>query len=199
MIFTTQMLMNKYNNYVNPKSKIKRLCNEGKLYRICQGLYVDKRPSLYKLQSYIYGPSYISFAFALSYYGLIPEFGLNVSCATFNKNKTKEYFTDYGLIYYRDVPQKVFPYGVKTIFNDEYLYRIATPEKALCDYLYSDGYILEEESDFKKYLFDDLRIDEEEFEKLDFNFIVKIIPFYKKKVLDSFANFIIKEGYCERV
>ena len=195
MIYTTDMLVNKFNAYTNPKAKIKRMCNNNELLHICQGLYDDNlRPSLFRLHAYIYGPSYVSFRFALSYYNLIPEFNLNVSCATYGKNKRKDYDTSIGYIYYQDVPKQVYPYGVKTINMNGYVYRMATPEKALCDYLYSDNYKLESESDFKDYLFEDLRIDIEEFENLDFEFIVKIAPLYKRKNLDYLVNYIIKEG-----
>ena len=43
MIYTTQMLMNKYRDYTNPKSKIKRLCDEGKLIHISHGIYEDNK------------------------------------------------------------------------------------------------------------------------------------------------------------
>ena len=96
---------------------------------------------------------------------------------------------------YRDVPKSVFPYGVQTIYSNGYSYKMATPEKALCDFLYIENYKLESENDFPKFLFEDLRIDEEEFEKLDFEFIVKIAPLYKKKNLYYLVNYIKREGF----
>ncbi len=193
MIYTTQMLMNKYRDYTNPKSKIKRLCDEGKLIHISHGIYEDNQnvEPCY-LHSYIYGPSYISFAYVLSEYGLIPEFGVNVTCATFNKEKKKIYKNEYGTYIYKDVPKKVFQYGVKKVIIDGYSYNIATPEKALCDYI-STRYQATSLEDFKTYLFDDLRIDEDEFMKLDFNFILEFAHFYKKKNTNYLIEFIKKE------
>ena len=193
MIYTTQMLMNKYREYTNPKSKIKRLCNEGKLIHVCHGLYEDdKNVEPCYLHSYIYGPSYISFAYALSEYGLIPEFGVNITCATFNKEKKKMYKNDYGVYIYKDVPKKVFQYGVKKIIIDGYSYNIASPEKALCDYI-STRYQANSLDDFKTYLFDDLRINEDEFMKLDFKYILEFAHFYKKKNTNYLIELIKKE------
>ena len=195
MIYTTQMLIEKYKNYINPKSKIKRLCNEGKLINVCHGLYEDdKSVSLTMISSYIYGPSYVSFSFVLSMYSLIPEFGLNVTCATFGKNKTKFYSTPFGNVLYRDVPKSVFPYGVERKDIDGHIYYIATKEKAFCDFLYTRLYQAVSLDDFKIYLFDDLRIDEDEFELLDFEFILNISPLYKKKNFDYLIEYIKKES-----
>ena len=194
MIYTTQMLMNKYRDYTNPKSKIKRLCDEGKLIHISHGIYDDDLSiSNVMASSYIYGPSYVSFDYVLSSYSLISEFGLNVTCATFGKNKTKYYQTPKGLIIYRDIPKKVFPYGVERKSVDGYVYFIATKEKAFCDYLYTRPYQATSIEDFKAYLFDDLRIDIDEFELLDFNFILKIAPLYKKKNFKYLVEYINKE------
>ena len=194
MIYTTQMLMNKYRDYTNPKSKIKRLCDEGKLIHISHGIYADDLSiSNVMASSYIYGPSYVSFDYVLSSYSLISEFGLNVTCATFGKNKTKYYQTPKGLIIYRDIPKKVFPYGVERKSVDGYVYFIATKEKAFCDYLYTRPYQATSIVDFKSYLFDDLRIDIDEFELLDFNFIIKIAPLYKKKNFKYLVEYINKE------
>lgn len=194
MIYTTQMLMNKYKNYTNPKSKIKRLCDEGKLIHVTHGLYEDdSSTSNVMVSSYIYGPSYVSFSYVLSLYSLIPEFGLNVTCATFGKNKSKYYQTHKGLIVYRDIPKKVFPYGVERKCIDGYVYYIATKEKAFCDYLYTKPYNAISIDDFKTYLFDDLRIDEDEFKLLDFNFILKIAPLYKKKNFKFLVEYIKEE------
>lgn len=195
MIYTTSMLMNKYKDYANPKNKIKRLCDEEKLIHICHGLYEDnKKVEPYLLQSYIYGPSYISFAYVLSQYGLIPEMGSNITCATFNKEKKKRYINEIGNYLYRDIPKDAFFEGVKNVIEDGYSYNIALPEKALCDYLCTN-YQSASLDDFKAFLFDDLRIDEEEFEKLDFELLLRIANLYKKKN-HKFLIDLIKEEYA---
>ena len=62
-----------------------------KLIKIRNGLYeTEANTPSYLLAGSIYGPSYISFEYALSYYGLIPERVTTITCATFNKRKEKK-------------------------------------------------------------------------------------------------------------
>ena len=70
-------------------------------------------------------------------------------------------------------------------------YKIATKEKALCDTLYSK-YPVRSIIDLKVLLFNDLRIDEELFLKLDFNFIIKIAPLYHSNTLLTLVKYIKK-------
>ena len=74
MIKTTAMLISELKGYVNPKAKIGRMVEKGELFPLIRGLYEDdpKTPAIY-LAGSIYGPSYISFEFALSFYGLISK------------------------------------------------------------------------------------------------------------------------------
>ena len=68
-------------------------------------------------------------------------------------------------------------------------YKIATKEKALLDTLYSK-YPLRSISDLKVLLYDDLRIDEELFLNLDFDFIEKIAPLYHSNTLLTLLRYI---------
>src|SRR5579863_1173434 len=68
--------------------KVKRLLAQGKLLHIRRGLYclTDMlgyliKPHPFELAQYIYGPSYISFESALSFYQLIPETVYTVTSA----------------------------------------------------------------------------------------------------------------------
>lgn len=74
MIYTTNMLLEKYSNYSNAYNKIQRDCKNGKLVKLMRGLYEDN-PSVspHLCSGYIYGPSYISFDYVLSQSGLIPN------------------------------------------------------------------------------------------------------------------------------
>ena len=66
-------------SYKKPRNIISRLIRNNDIIRVKKGLYVFGKDSLgpaYSkeiLANMIYGPSYISLEFALSYYGLIPE------------------------------------------------------------------------------------------------------------------------------
>lgn len=189
MIFSYNMLLDEYANYANPKTKIKRLVEQGNLYQIRPGIYTDdNKISKYALAHLIYGPSYISFQTALSFWGLIPERAEAVLCATTAKNRTKHFSNAFSEYYYRDVPKNVFPFGItiqKDASGNEY--KMASPEKALLDFLYSINNV----DSIKKLtalLFEDMRIDEEAFNNLDYNFISEIGPLYKKKNI----NILIK-------
>lgn len=99
MIKTTAMLINEYSSYANPAAKIKRLADSGVLIPVVKGLYeTDRDTPGYCLASAIYGPSYLSFEFALSHYGLIPEAVYAFTCATFEKRKAKRYTTAFGTL-----------------------------------------------------------------------------------------------------
>ena len=105
MIITNSIFKETLANYSNKNTKLLREVKAGKLFKIINGLY-ETNPNTpgYLLAGSIYGPSYISFEYALSYYGLIPERVNTITCATFNKRKKKEYITDFGNFTYRDVP-----------------------------------------------------------------------------------------------
>lgn len=113
MIITYNILLDKYKNYKAPKNKIARLIKEGIYTKVSKGIYeTDKNVSGYLLSSVIYGPSYLSFEYALSYYGLIPEAVYTYTNATFEKKKVKVYITEFGTFLYRDIPSEVFPLEV---------------------------------------------------------------------------------------
>lgn len=161
MIKTYLMILDELKNYANPKMKLNRLIKEGKYTKIRKGLYeTDKNVAGYLLASSLYGPSYLSFDFALSYYGMIPEAVYVITSATFRKNKTKEYHTDFGDFAYRDVPADAFPYGVRIVNEGEYSFHIATKEKALCDKLYTMEPV-KNIGEIKNLLIDNLRIEED--------------------------------------
>ncbi len=99
--------------YKNIKDKINRLVKEEKLIRLTKGLYeTDKTTPGCSLCSMLCGPSYLSFDFALSYYGLIPEAVYIYTSATFNKQKKKSYNNFFGTYLYQDVPKDVYHLGV---------------------------------------------------------------------------------------
>lgn len=167
MLKSTSMLLDELSAYQDPFGKIKRLCNEGKLHQLTRGTYeTDGSLPGYLLSSAIYGPSYLSFDYALSRYGLIPEAVHEFTSATFGKGKKKLYHNHFGNYSYRDVPKEAFSIGTTMISEDGYYYSIATPEKALCDKLYTLPPV-KNLKELQTMLFDDLRIYEEEFSRLN--------------------------------
>lgn len=160
MIKTTAMLLDELGDYANPKDKLSRLVEKGELFPIVKGLYeTDRHVPPHLLAGSIYGPSYISFDYALSHYGMIPEAVYTITSATFEKKKKKRYTTLFGTFTYRDVPPKAFPLDIRLVQEGDYFYRIASPEKALCDKLYTIAPVANSTA-LQQLLFEDLRIDE---------------------------------------
>ena len=190
MIKTTKILLNEYSNYAKPHDKIKRLVESKELIPIVKGLYeTDSTISGHYLAGAICGPSYLSFEFALSFYGLIPEAVYTFTSASFMKRKSKEYKTPFGYFTYQDIPKYAYPLGVKIINENGYTFQIATPEKALCDKLYSLS-PLQNQSELQSLLFDDLRIDQNEFNKLNKEDIEVLAEKYKSSNVTLLSKFI---------
>lgn len=178
MVYTTQMLFEKLQSFKDPAGKIMRMTKQGELFVLTRGIYeTDGKAPGHALAPIIYGPSYLSFDYALSLYGLIPEAVYEYTSATFDKKKTKKYENHFGRFTYRDVPKDAYPLGIRIIEENGYAYPIATPEKALCDKLYSISPVTSKK-ELNELLFDNLRIDEDEFESLDWDVLAELCDKY---------------------
>jgi len=161
--FDYQLLISYLSEYANPRGKVQRLIRDGKILRVKKGLYVfgpDFRKGTVckeSLANLIYGPSYISYQYALSYYGMIPEKVAVVTSAT--TGKSKRFDTPIGSFSYRHVDSRCFSTGVTSLKLDNYhTPLIATAEKALIDQLMAEKG-LERSFDVASYLYEDLRIE----------------------------------------
>lgn len=178
MILTTQTLVDELRSYNDPLGKIMRMTKNGEIFTLTRGIYeTDRATPGHYLAPIIYGPSYLSFDYALSHYGLIPEAVYAYTSATFDKKKSKEHKNIFGRYTYRDVPKACYPFGVRIIEENGYAYQIATPEKALCDKLYS-VIPVKSISELKDLLFCDLRIDSSEFDKLNIRDLSELCDLY---------------------
>ena len=172
MIKTTAIMLQELNNYKNPRDNLAHMVKKMECIPVIQGLY-ETNPTTpgYRLANTICSPSYLSFEFALSYHGLIPEAVYNFTSATFEKKKKKEFKTPFGTFTYRDVPSAAYPYGIECVSENGYTFQIASPEKALCDELYIQSPVTSQR-ELKELLFDGLRIDWELFCKLNMDDIL---------------------------
>ena len=178
MILTSDIIKLQLSNYSNKNTKIAREVKNGNLIKIKNGLY-ENNPDIngYLLAGNIYGPSYLSFDYALSFYSLIPEKVIIYTSATCNKKKKKTYTNQFGTFIYRDVPAEVYPLGINVIEEGDYIFQIAIPEKAICDKLYTIPPI-KNMTEIENILFNDLRIDMEKFNKLNISDIKQISDSY---------------------
>lgn len=193
MIVTTLNLKEKYKVYTDINGKIKRDIDKGLLFPLVRGIYeTNNSVDGFLLASYIYGPSYLSFEYALSFHNLVPERVVLYTNASFGKRKSKSYKNHFGLYTYRDVPNAAFPFSVKAYEEDGYAYFIASPEKALCDLLYIRKSVTSIK-ELKKVLFEDLRINKDIFEQLNFEEILFLSEKYISNNMKYFRKYIESE------
>ncbi|MEE2960920.1 MAG: hypothetical protein VYA34_09255 [Myxococcota bacterium] len=164
-------LMDLLGDYASPRDKITLLLKQGSLVRVKKGLYVfgellAREPYSQKvLANLIYGPSYISLEYALSYHGLIPE---GVSEITSVTPKRDKYFaTPVGNFSYRYLHRKKYAMGIEQHDAlDKYPYLIASAEKALVDLLLLRNPNIKDLEEMNEHLFENLRIDHEDLANL---------------------------------
>lgn len=175
------MLLQRYKTYVNPAAKIGRLVKDGDLTPIIKGLYeTDRAVPGYYLANVIYGPSYLSFEYALAWHDLIPEAVFTFTSATCGKRRKKLYDTPFGVFTFRDVPVAAFPYGTELHEEDGRAFMIASAEKAVCDQLYTCS-PYSNRNELRQLLFEDLRIDETAFRDADLNEMSELAGLYQTK------------------
>ena len=193
MITTVAILKHKYSDYSNPLDKIKRDVDKGLLIRLTRGLYeTNSSVEPFFLAAPILSPSYLSFDWALSYYGLIPERVYAITSASLRIRKNKTFINKFGRYEYSDIPTNAYPEGITLIENEEYAAKIACKEKCLCDSLYKWRPV-RSIKDLKVLLFVDKRIDEGEFASCDFKEIIRLAKLYKKNNLRLLIKLIQKE------
>ncbi|MDQ7045229.1 MAG: hypothetical protein Q9M32_04865 [Sulfurimonas sp.] len=198
-VFTHEMLSDiLIKSFANVNEKISQMLKKEDIIRLKRGIYffnpryqtmpVDKISAA----NMLYAPSYISFEYALSYYGLIPERVYEVTSATLGLKK--KYETPIGRFSYKKVSLKVFSIGVDWLYDDKLGGRlIATKEKALCDKLKSERKLgVLSQKKLWDYLLYDLRVEEYELFKLDINLLYEIAIAYNSKILKNLVLIIKK-------
>ena len=188
MIKTTGMILEELKHYANPAAKLGRMVQAGEYIPIVRGLYeTDKNTAGYLLAGSIYGPSYLSFDFALSYYDMIPEAVYAFTSATFDKKKKKIHETPFGRFTYRDVPRMAYPLEIRLIREGEYAFQIAAPEKALCDKVYEIAPVKSIKA-MMSMLTEDLRVEEDILRGLNYDLIKELSECYHTANTDLLAK-----------
>ena len=182
----------------NINAKIAYMVNKGELIRLKKGLYTlgeDYQTTsidMISLANTLYAPSYISFDYALSYYGLIPERVYEITSATMRMKK--EFDTPLGRFTYKPIPLQAYALGVDWLYDDIHGGKlIATSEKALCDKIRSDrGIGRLSQQKLRDYLQFDLRIDMDLFYTLDATVVLTIAAAYRSSNLKNLSKLINK-------
>ncbi|MDD2941968.1 MAG: hypothetical protein PHC51_03280 [bacterium] len=163
-------LLDIYSDYRSPKSKLQDLQKKGDIVKIKRGLYalgdVYNRPvSREVLANMLYGPSYISLEYALSWHGLIPERVTVITSLCFKRRKS--YDTPFGVFDYRQISRSLYGPGILRVEEKNSGFLIASKEKALADFLYFCHASINSSEEVMRFLLDDLRVDESEVLALD--------------------------------
>ncbi len=181
-VFSSKELKVIFLNEKNILVQIAFWVKRGYIRKIKKGLYVltsavNKIDSVV-LASKIYNPSYLSLEYVLNYYGIIPDIpGTYTSVTT---RKTESFKNEFGNYSYQKIKEGLF-IGYRVVKKDNLSYNIATPEKALMDYLYLNKNKFVADFDFWR----ELRIDE------DFKFNREEIEKYKKLFKNKKVNLLI--------
>ena len=176
------------------------MVKKSELIRLKQGIYTfgedyQRTPlDLISAANILYAPSYVSFDYALSYHGLIPERVYEITSATLRAKKLYE--TPIGRFSYKPVPLASYALGVDWLYDKSNGGKlIATPEKALCDKIrYDRGLGRLSQTKAMEYLEYDLRIEWEMLITLDTELIDAIANAYKSNTLHTIATVISKKS-----
>ena len=194
--FDYNFLLDILKSYKYPRNKIKKLIDSKKIIRVKKGIYVFGKDlslepySLESLANMIYGPSYISLEYALSFYGMIPESVKTITSITNKRNKL--FKTELGDFSYKYINPKVYSLGITINKLDKnHSVLMATREKALIDILYFNKKLMTN-LEMKEYLYKNLRIEKYELMKLDLEALRELEFLYGKFVF-GISDFIENE------
>lgn len=121
----------------NLRNQLHRWMKSGKCLSLRRGFYMlapayqKEAPNPAQLANYLYKPSYLSGAWALSFYGLIPEKVVLYTSVT--TRSPSRFENDLGIFDYRNIKQEAF-FGYRSTQIESKKVFLATPEKALLDY-----------------------------------------------------------------
>jgi len=183
-------------SYKSKRDKISHLIKTGEIVRIKKGLYVLNESyrrgniSLEHLSNLLYGPSYVSLEYALSYYGLLPEKVETVTAVT--TGRTREFKTPLGVFTYRNITLSQFSLGMEIIEpHPDVRFMMASPEKALADFIQSQkGVPSHAAKQYEQYLFENIRLDEKMLSNLTLRELKAFSAAYKSQKLLRLCDII---------
>jgi predicted transcriptional regulator of viral defense system len=177
--------------YTNPDDLISRMVKTGELIRLKNGFFlisekVENSPVPHEqIANLLYGPSYISFEWALSYYNLIPEGVYVITNASTTKSKTFD--TPIGTFDYTHLSHHRYAIGIDQQENKEGRFLIATPEKALADLIHLKSSKLKGR-DLLIDLVEARRMDEENLRNLNKKHMLEIAENYRSRAVMNLVN-----------
>ncbi len=186
-----------FEGYSNKAQKdlVERAIQWGWLQRVKRGLYLIGRPfrtenpSQFEVAQHIYGPSYISMESALSYHQMIPEAVYATVSAT--ARRSIEFDTSLGLYLFHHIPPTYFFNGVDRIEEGKNVYLMASPLKALGDYIYVNKKDYNNVSEITS----DLRIEKDHLANQPITLLQSLEDHYPSRRVQQFYKRLHKELY----
>ena len=181
---------------------VKKLLRQGEIISLKKGLYVsklyllslEKNPGLKEayleyLANILRYPSYISLEYALAKYGLIPEGIYSVTSVTVKSSRV--YKNSLGNFIYRKINPRLFFGFINGEFEDKKI-RVASPAKALFDFLYFKSFPLSRgaQEEFLK----DLRINWGVLTKKDWQEFKEIVRRANSRKMKAVLTLLKKKG-----
>lgn len=161
-----------FRHLASPQKKVQSLEKSGELIRLKRNLYIVNRELTGRetderlCANHIYGPSYVSFQWALRHYEMIPERVFLITSAT--TKHTRLFETPIGNFNYVQVPAAYFPIGVESREEQGVSFLMASREKALCDTILLDNFVpCQSVKALAVYLEEDMRLDMDILDELD--------------------------------
>lgn len=193
-----QTLLQLLADYKKPRETILRMVKNEELVRLKNGFYLISEKiqqgttriiPFEQIANLLYGPSYVSMEWALSFYGLIPERVHTVTSMTLGRNK--EYRTAVGDFAYYSLSSESYSIGITKKKSPDFVggFLIASPEKALADMVYKTCKNLDREQ-LKDELLQAKRIDRSCFHELNKDLVEEIAKSYRSKSVHHFADLL---------
>ncbi|OIN98065.1 hypothetical protein AUJ66_01615 [Candidatus Desantisbacteria bacterium CG1_02_38_46] len=191
-IFSFSQIESLYGNTQVLKNQLSRWVRKNLLLKLRKGIYVlnseDRKvtPSRMFIANQLYFPSYVSTEYALSFYDLIPERVADITSVT--TKKPVFFRNEFGNFIYRHIKSECFDGFRKMADENKCFFFIASPEKAVIDFLYFN---------LKKLKIDDFHVFEESyrFQNLSILSKNKIIGFAKKFKNEKLI--IVARAFCK--
>lgn len=198
-VFDYQVLQDALAGYRKPRDRITRLLAGEAIVRVKKGLYCFgealRRDPLSReyLANLIYGPSYVSLEYALSYHGLIPERVETVTSVT--TRHSRDFDTPFGTFSYRMLNGPRYSVGAVLEEAGKTSFLMASPEKALADKVWSDKRFSGlRVSDYDAYLSDDLRVDGHALSRFDPARLQAVATAYDSAKINNLVRYLKRLG-----
>lgn len=167
-------------NIHTTNTQLSQWAKQNKIVKLKNGLYAlssdyAKEPLAPEvIAAKLYAPSYISLQYALSFYGIIPDAVFETTSVT--TKSTRLFKTTFGNFRYRKIKTDCF-FGFAPIQHGKLISYMASPEKALVDFLYLNSRWLKPEYE----TWQELRL--QNLKKINFGILKKFAEKFKSKKL----------------